>query len=463
MIDMLAKVKETISRYALLQPGDKVLVALSGGADSVCLLSVLQELSRELQLSLVAAHVNHGLRGQESDDDEAFVRKLCTERNVPLFVCRADVAALAKKNKCGLEEAGRNKRYSFFREIAEQEQLNKIATAHHAGDNVETVLMRLIRGTGPLGLGGIPCRNGNVVRPLLYVNRTEIEQYLQENGLAWREDSSNKETVYTRNKIRHQLIPVLEEEFNPNFQKNFSEQIELYASGAAYLEKVVQKLFETLAKPVAGGFGFNCQDLRTENEFLVSMLLHKTIVSLTDNRETGMTAVRLTKELSEHSHGEIQLGGGVMAQVCHGVLYIRRNLSSEPFCYAVEPKNVFFVPGQQTKLFFSQVETVPEHPEAKQAYIRADALKGKKLVLRSRREGDCFYPVGMNGKRKLKDFFIDKKVPRFMRDTVPLLTADDEIVWVVGERVDARYAARNEEENILCITVENNITSSKNE
>lgn len=453
MIDMLAKVKETINRYALFQPGDKVLVALSGGADSVCLLSVLKAMSRELQISLFAAHVNHGLRGKESDEDEAFVRKLCFESEVPLFVCRADVAALAKENKCGLEEAGRNKRYSFFQELADREQLNKIATAHHAGDNVETVLMRLIRGTGPLGLGGIPCRNGQVVRPLLYVNRTDIETYLQINGLAWREDSSNKETVYTRNRVRHQLVPMLETEFNPDFRNNFSEQIELYAAGAAYLEEEVQKLFTALAISVTGGFGFNCQDLRMENEFLVSMLLHKTIVFLAGGRETGMTAVRRAKELSSHSQGEIQLGGGVVAQMCHGVLYIRKKMDAKPFSYEVKPEGDFLFGDR--KIVFSAAETVPEHPDTKQAYINAEALKGKKLVLRSRREGDCFYPVGMDGKQKLKDYLINKKIPRFMRNSVPLLAADDDIVWVVGERADARYAARKEDKNIICVTVEN--------
>lgn len=453
MIDMLTKVKETISRYGLFKPGDKVLVALSGGADSVCLLSVLKELSLELQISLFAAHLNHGLRGEESDGDEEYVKKLCSFLEIPLFTRRTDIAALAKEKKCGLEEAGRWERYSFFQDIVDKEQLNKIATAHHAGDNVETVLMRLIRGTGPLGLGGIPCQNGNVVRPLLYVNRTEIEAYLKTKELLWREDHTNQETVYTRNRIRHRLIPMLETEFNPNFINNFSEHIKLYASGATYLEGEVQKLFETLAQPVAGGFGFSCKALQAENEFLVSMLLRKTILLLAENRETGMLAVRLTKELSEHLQGELQLGGGVVAQVCHGVLYIRKEIPAKPFAYTVDVNKSFFLPESEQQFLFKKVEKLPEQCCAEEAYIRYDAIKNKNLVLRSRREGDCFYPVGMEGKQKLKEFFIDKKIPRFLRDTVPILTADDDIVWVVGQRMDARYAAGKQDVDILHVVV----------
>ncbi|MBE7036815.1 MAG: tRNA lysidine(34) synthetase TilS [Ruminococcaceae bacterium] len=454
MIDMLTKVKKIINRYGLLQPEEKVLVALSGGADSVCLLSVLKELSEELQISLFAAHLNHGLRGKESDGDEEFVRKLCAEWNVPLFVRRADVAARAKESKCGLEEAGRHERYSFFREISEQEQLNKIATAHHAGDNVETVLMRLIRGTGPLGLGGIPCRNEAVVRPLLYVNRAEIECYLQMKGLTFREDSTNAETVYTRNRVRHQLIPMLETEFNPNFLNTFSEQIELYASGAAYLEEETEKLFKKTAIPVTGGFGFSCKNLLAENDFLVSMLLHKTISSLAENRETGMVAVRLTKELLSRLQGEAQLGDGVLAQICHGILYIRKDCPAESFAYTLEPKGIFSVQNGDIQLVFTKAETVPEHPLANEAYINAERINEKKMVLRSRQNGDVFYPVGMDGKQKLKDYLIDKKIPRFLRDTVPLLTADEEIIWVVGERADARFAARKGDKDILRIQVE---------
>ncbi len=454
MNELLNKIKETIETQQLLVPGDRVLIALSGGADSVCLFKALQKLQKQWQITLVAAHVHHGLRGKDADADEAFVRKLCAESNVPLFVKHADVALMAKEAGVGIEDMGRRVRYAFFEEILRKENLNKIATAHHAGDNVETVLMRLMRGTGPLGLGGIPYQNGAVIRPLLKATRAEIETFLHEEGLQWQTDSTNEETVFTRNRIRHQLIPLIEREYNPNFQQRFTEQIELYAACGAYIKNETKDLFNRVAMPVTGGYSFCCKELQSVSPFLVQTLLYDVISSLQEEPEVGMAAVKSAYQLLNKSQGKADLGRRITAQICHGKLYIQKERMQHSFEYIIEPQGAVFIPEAEQTVSFEETIGVSQEKSGKVVFLNPEALQGKKLYFRSRKEGDYFYPSGMGGRQKLKDFFINNKVPAFMRDAVPILTADDDVVWVVGYRADERYLAKSNQKKTLRLSLE---------
>ncbi len=452
MIDILEQARETLRTHKMITAGDRVLTALSGGADSVCLLHVLLTLSKQFDFSVCAAHLHHGLRGDEADDDEAFVRSLCASLHVPLFVRHCDIRALAESTGTGLEEAGRHARYTFFQTLLEQEGLDKIATAHHAGDNIETVLMRLIRGTGPAGLAGIPYRNGVVIRPFLDVTRRDIEAYLTQHGLAFRTDSTNSSTDFTRNRIRHQLVPMLERDFNPGFQRNFQEQIRLYADCAAYIEAEAESRLQSLAMPVPGGYGFDCDALLDEPPFLVSTLLHRVIGLLSAERETGMKTVRAVEAILRRRQGQVSLTKSLTAQICHGRLYIRHPSEPVAFCHSVRPEGELIIPETGGVIRFIMVNAVPAHPAADTAYLDADRLAGRQLAVRSRRPGDFFYPVGMTGKKTIKEFFIDNKIPQFLRDSVPLLTADEDIVWVASLRADARYAASKGQNKALCVT-----------
>lgn len=448
---ILEQIKKTVCRHQLLENGDRVLAAVSGGADSVCLLEALLCLAPEMGFSVAAAHLHHGLRGAAADEDEAFVRQLCREKEVPLYVRCVDIAALAKEQGSGLEETGRRERYAFFNETAAREGLNKVATAHHAGDNIETVLMRLIRGTGPRGLAGIPYRNGVVIRPLLDVRRSDIEAFLQSRQLGWQTDDTNFETEFTRNRIRHQLIPMLEQSFNPGFQKTFQEQLALYNAGSVYIEGEVRRLFEKTVQPVSAGYSFSCDALRQESPFLVSMLLHETISALSENREIGMTSVQAAAELLHSGGGRQDLGGGAAAQCCGGRLYLYNKRQIQPFTYEAALQDSLLVTETGHRFSFRRVAARPEIIPKNTAFFSAEKLAGKRLRLRSRRPGDVFYPSGMPGSQKLKDFFINKKIPQFLRDMVPLLTADEDIIWVAGLRADERYIAQAGEKNVLCV------------
>ena len=245
---MLKKICNTIDKHNMLIYGDSVLAALSGGADSVCLLISLCKLKEKYNLSVFAAHLNHKIRGEEADSDEMFAMNLCEKLGVPFFSKSEDVLKYAKDNSLTSEEAGRVLRYEFFDEICNKHSISKIATAHNLNDNTETVMMRFIRGSGINGLCGIPYVNGNIIRPLLDIKRAEIETFLDAENQDYVTDKTNKEPIYFRNKVRLNLIPEIEREYNPNFKETLSSNISLYRDAAGFLESIVSQKTEELKK-----------------------------------------------------------------------------------------------------------------------------------------------------------------------------------------------------------------------
>lgn len=240
---MKKKILETIRKYNLIEKGDKVLVGVSGGPDSMCLLDNLIEISNELDFEILVAHINHCIR-QEAIDDENYVIDYCKRKGIKVFVKRADIIEISKENKKGLEETGREIRYQFFEEVAKNESANKIAIAHNMNDKIETILMNIIRGSGTLGLKGIePTREGKYIRPLIEIERKDIEEYCREKSLNPRIDKTNEDNEYTRNKIRNILIPFLKKEFNPNIIKTINKLSEISRDEQNYLEKVVNNIY----------------------------------------------------------------------------------------------------------------------------------------------------------------------------------------------------------------------------
>ncbi|MBQ6530500.1 MAG: tRNA lysidine(34) synthetase TilS, partial [Clostridia bacterium] len=244
---ILNRIKKYIETNELLQRGDKVLVGLSGGADSVCLTHALQSLSEQLGIEVYTAHVNHGIRGEEAVRDEEFAKSFSEKLGISCFTARLNIPEDARQKSISEETAGRIARYDFFNRIAAENRLTKIATAHNRNDNAETLLMNFMRGSTVKGLGGIPVRRGNIVRPILCLTRAEIEEYCRENSLEYVTDSTNNETIYTRNKIRRELIPLIERTYNPNFVTTATENAVLTAEDNAYIAKQAENAFISLA------------------------------------------------------------------------------------------------------------------------------------------------------------------------------------------------------------------------
>ena len=238
------KVLNTIKRYEQIKSGDTIVVGVSGGPDSICLLNVLKNLQNELKINIVVAHINHMIR-KEADSETEFVQDFCEQRDIKCFVKKADVLQIAKEKKLGTEEVGRKIRYDFFEEVKNLVGGNKIATAHNANDNAETVLMNFLRGSGSTGLKGIePIRDNKLIRPIIECTRQEIEQYCNEKGLNPKYDKTNQENIYTRNKIRNIVIPYIKKEFNPNIIETINRMSNLIATDEMYFKSIVKQSYK---------------------------------------------------------------------------------------------------------------------------------------------------------------------------------------------------------------------------
>lgn len=240
------KVLKTIEKYNMINNGEKIVVAVSGGPDSICLLNILNNIKDKLNIKIVVAHVNHSLR-EEADEETEYVKNFCKKLNIECYIKKVDIIEISKKNKVGTEEAGRKERYDFFDEVFSKTKSDRIATAHNLNDNAETVLMNIIRGSGLSGLKGIEeVRDYKYIRPLIEISRKEIEEYCKENKLEPKYDKSNKENIYTRNKIRNILIPLLEKEFNPNIVKSISKLSELAKLDNEYFNNIIKSEYNRI-------------------------------------------------------------------------------------------------------------------------------------------------------------------------------------------------------------------------
>ena len=243
---MEERVLKTIEKYKLIESGDGVLIAVYGGPDSMCLLDILNKLKEKLNIKIAVVHVNHGIR-EEANEETEYIKNYCEKYNIKIYVKYEKVVELAKQNKIGLEEAGRKVRYDFFDEVLQETKFNKIAIAHNMNDKVETILMNIIRGSGSLGLKGIePKRENKYIRPLIEIERKDIEEYCSKNNLNPKFDKSNNDNTYTRNKIRNILIPFIKKEFNPNVIKGINNLSEIVTEEQNYLEKIVNNIYSQI-------------------------------------------------------------------------------------------------------------------------------------------------------------------------------------------------------------------------
>lgn len=458
---LLDRVRLTIHKYRMFRPGNKVVVAVSGGPDSVALLHLLWRLQDELNLTLHVAHMNHRLRGEESQADAAFVRSLAQSLNLPVTVESHDVMAAWVQEGGSLEEVARRIRYEFLEGVAERVGGDKIATGHHADDQAETVLLWLIRGAGPTGLAGIPpVRPLKVVRPLIEVQREEIEVYLKQHGLAFRQDTSNRETIYLRNKVRWQLIPLLKEEFNPNIISVLrrlatilrDEDDYLQGEVSVYFPQVIKKI--TKSKIILDVSSFLEYHLAIRRRMIRRALLllrgnlrhiefdHiESLLQLAAEGPTGKV-IHLPDELSTERAGEVLI-------IKHG--------STKTFWREVKVPGQTEIPEIEAELR-TEILTRENLPSdlritpREVAYLDAETLGGP-LYVRNRLPGDRFQPLGGPGTKKLKDYFIDQKIPRLERDEIPILTTDEEVVWVGGWRLSEKFKVTDKTKTVLRVNL----------
>lgn len=449
---MYRTILDYIRRNRLFAPGDRVIVALSGGADSVCLLVVLNELKEELGLELKAVHVHHGLRGKEADRDRDYSRDLSARLGVSFSCVQVDAALYAGEHGMSVEEAGRHLRYQIF----EKERLNfsgtKIAVAHHRDDQAETILYNLFRGTGLKGLGGMRPLRDRIVRPLLCVGREEILAYLEEKRISYCEDSTNAQTDYVRNRIRRRILPEIREEVNRRAGENILHAGEMAAQADAYLEKQAEKILkargvgEMEASGLRPACGIDAAVLLAEDNIIRNYVIRRMIRSVNESmKDITMTHVESAAALLFGSdRRQVDLPCGLIAVRTNGELWIKRKEQEEP----VDKERDFLLPELDFKTFpYKKGQEIPKNGYTK--WFDYDKIKCA-LSVRYRKTGDYMTLAG-GGRKTIKSFMIDEKIPKDEREKIPLVAEGSHVLWVIGYRISEYYKITDDTHTVIQI------------
>jgi tRNA(Ile)-lysidine synthase len=453
-MDVEERVRRVIRDEGLIEPGERVLVGASGGVDSSALLFLLHRIKKDIAIDLGAAHVNHGLRGEESERDEAFVRKLADGLSVPCHVMRADVRAYGRERGVSIQHAGREVRYHYFAGLCETHGYGKVAVAHNRDDQVETFLLRVLKGSGLNGLGSIPAKRGSIIRPFLTIGRSDIEAYVRKLSIPFVEDSSNLKDVYERNFLRMRVVPLMAR-LNPRFR----EKILLLISDIAAVDRLFDGEAEGFLEREGWVGGGPCgvealKALHPEVRFRV-------ISRMLSHLEPRFIALREHVLLVEKSlfsakpNNMVFLPHGIKAKRVYGLLSFTRQEPLPPMDETFEirlGRNV--IPSLEITLDVSLSDSGPDGFPAGTGTSFFDGDRASGLTLRTFREGDRFVPLGMDREVKVKDYFISRKIPRERRRRIPILLAGRDIIWVVGERMDDRYKLSEGTKRVLKVVIE---------
>lgn len=459
---MIHKVLEVIEQFGMISYGDRIIVAVSGGPDSMCLLHVLNEIKQKFGLSLYAAHVNHCLRGEEADKDQLYVEGFCKGLGIQCFSRKIDINKFAEERHLSSESAGREARYEFFNELLGKLGAQKVALAHNANDQAETVLMRIIRGTGMEGITGIkPVREGIFIRPLIHTSRSSIESYCTEHELHPRIDRTNLESIYARNKIRLELIPYIAENFNREIITVLNRMAETASIDNDYMEKEAEKIYSKHCRKIQNKIIID-KDAFLEHESVLTRTLRLAVSAIKGNKYnlekvhiydlinlqksgTGRKINLPGKLVGYNNYENIEMyideGSGNIRQSEEYTLYINGETYISELGIKVSTRLV----NKKEKISLKEENNIK--------YFDFDKIK-EDVSIRTRRNGDRFTPFGMSGSKKLKDLFIDLKIAQEERDKVPLICFGEEIAWVVGYRISESYKINKDTRNILEIQVE---------
>jgi len=460
MASLAATVQDTIERYRMISPRDAVLVAVSGGPDSVCMLHILLGLREELGFEVKVAHLDHQFRGEESRRDAEFVSELAERFGVPCFCHEENVPRFLMSNAMSAQDAARILRYQFLVKTSKLEYCQRIATGHNADDQAETVMMRVLRGAGPDGLAGIPPkREGIIIRPILACWRAQIDEYLEEHGLPFRTDESNQDSKYLRNEIRNDLLPQLTH-YNPQISRSLVNLGSIMAAVSDHFDRQTDAAFpEVLKTARVGQFVLDLARLTGYDEALKRSVFRRVFESLRPDLPP-LASQHVEKLLSMLRKGDVgasvELPGRARARVEHGCVVFSHG-DGPP----VAEERPLDVPGTATFEDAGLSVTAEVLPRAELGFCPTEANEdialfdwdelSPPLKIRSKREGDRFQPFGMDGTQSLKDFFVNSKIAFSFRPSVPILCDDRGILWVVGVRRAARAPVTDNTKMVLAL------------
>lgn len=469
---MIEKVKKAVQKYGMLDMGDRVIVAVSGGKDSMALLKALYMISGEYRLTLIAAHINHGIRGDDADREETFVRQFSHNMGIEFESRKIHVPSLKKGAGRSIEDVGREERYRFLSYAAQTCEAQKIALGHHLHDQAETVIMNLLRGSGADGLKGmLPVRDSMFIRPLLFVRKEDIGAFIEEHQIPHMTDSSNDSNIYLRNRIRHDLIPALKKEFNPRLEENLSIMAEIFRLENDYMKTVTVNIIENRCLHLPGEqIKIKISDLRNQHPAIQNRMI-KNFLEKFSTSGKGIGNVHITAVIdladSDMPGGRLNLPSGIHVWreydwLCFG-RQDKKSTVSPPVSLNENMKNLTYnvsipdavnIQELGVTMTFDLIQQPQEVASGHSNIVYMDYEKIiPPLVVRTIRPGDRIQPLGMEGTMKLKSYFIDRKVPKRQRGETILLVDGKSVVWIAGMRLSERVKITNKSRIFLKIEI----------
>lgn len=428
-------------KYKLIDKRDKILIAVSGGADSVTLLFLLNKLKKLFDIEIGVAHVNHSLRGKDSDDEHLFVHELSAQYGIPFFSVIVNTKLYSEKNKISIEQAARELRYQFLYDIAFEEGYNKIAVAHTLNDNTETVLLNFFKHPGKKGLAGIPFKRGIIIRPMLPISREEVIDICNQNNLSYKIDKSNEELIYDRNFIRHEIIPPIVNRINNNLHES------IFNSSLIFRDEIEYEIITLISLDDDGSVFIKKDIFERFEDYKISELIKDIFYEKLDTNISFLNASNAAELFNKQKGKKIKLPGAfTVVKERDGIRIFKETLEhAKPLkCKEGENvnfmgKNFSFIKVKKNKVNFNEGNNVE--------YISLPK-ETKELKIRLWEHGDNFIPLGMNDKKKVSEFLTDAKVPARIKPNVPVVLYNNDIIWVVGYRINEKYKVNKNSKNI---------------
>lgn len=450
-MDLIKKIKKNISANSLINEKDRILVGLSGGPDSIFLLYILHNYFNN---QLIIAHINHKLRGVDSDLDEKFVRTISQKLKIPLYVIREDVKKLSNENKKSIEEVGREVRFSFFDKTLKVENFNKIALGHNLDDNVETILINFIKGSGTKGLIGIPEKRDNIIHPIINIKKEEILKFLEENKIEYRVDKTNFEIDFLRNKVRNYLLPIIEKEFNKNFKEKILSLSNILKVEDRFLDNLVENIKNDLIEFEDDFIKIDNKKFQKLDLSLKRRLIRKAIDYFNrDLREYPLEHIDKVISLENKKTGkEIELPFNLIAVKDKNKIIIEKKGVEIPNFYIEIPDiGLYELAGMKIEL--TLVEKISKVKDIFTSFFDYDKIEFP-IKFRKPKFGEKFKPLGLKNEKKIQDFFVDNGIPKSVRWNLPiLLDKKDDILWIVGVRISDDYKVTNLTKRVICIKI----------
>jgi len=460
---MIQQVKRTIDHYCLLEKDDRVIVGVSAGVDSMVLLHLLNEFRQKFELSLIIAHIHHGLRPVESEKEAEFVEKESVRLGLPFEYRQFNVKEFQKSGGLSLQDAARRLRFQFFHELLRKYGGGKIALGHNADDQVETVLLRLLRGSGLKGLKGmLPIREGRIIRPLLEVWREEIEGFALAHSIPYLVDSSNLKSDYLRNRLRLNLIPLIEKNYQHGFRQTLLRTSTLLRNENDFIERETEEVYNEIVHEVENGLTFKFSSYQSLHPALQWRVILRALdrmdcQSNTDEGE-GLDVNLICRKLSQPPASFLlELSHGLSLEKRYDMILLRNGgiKTIPPFEVELPVHRRTHIQEIGREIVVEERDWNKSQPVDESSNVAFLDYEQLHLPLRMRnfRPGDRFQPLGTKGTQKLKEFFIDHKIPKFERPNIPLLISGERIVWVVGHRIDERFKVTSNTQKVLRVEI----------